>query len=318
MFFSIIVAIYNIESYIDECISSVINQDYTDFELLLVNDGSTDNSLATLKKWEKKDKRIKVINKPNGGLSSARNAGLACAKGKYIVYIDGDDWISSDLLSSVVCYIKAEGDADMICFDYWCYFDRQNMKLDTYNSTVNHTDGQDFFANSKFKLTAWSKVYRKEYLNKINLQFLEGRLHEDISYTVPLCVCANKVGWIKKPLYYYRQNRKDSIMSKVTYRNVLDFSHAICFNYYFFKERNMINPIITSWVMKCFYKACFTGQTDFKTLKRAFVENNVIRIAEELGDGKWFWTKLFFYHSYMKARTYLGVVKRVVKNKLQV
>lgn len=69
---------------------------------MLVNDGSTDNSLATLKKWEKKDKRIKVINKPNGGLSSARNAGLACAKGKYLVYIDGDDWISSEDRKSVV------------------------------------------------------------------------------------------------------------------------------------------------------------------------------------------------------------------------
>ena len=312
MDFSIIVAIYNIESYIDECVSSVINQDYTDFELLLVNDGSTDNSLAVLKKWENIDKRIRVINKPNGGLSSARNAGLACAKGKYIVYIDGDDWITPDLLSSVANYIKAEGDADMICFDYWCYFDSQNMKYDSYDSTVNSTAGLTFFAKSKFKLTAWSKVYRKEYLDKVNIQFLEGRLHEDISYTVPLCVCAIKVGWIKKPLYYYRQNRKDSIMSKVTYRNVLDFSHAICFNYYFFKERNMLNPIIVGWVMRCFYKACFTGQTDYKTLKRAFVENNVLKIAEELGDAKWFWTKLFFYHFYMKARTIMGVVKRLV------
>lgn len=318
MKFSVIVPIYNISSYIDQCVESIINQTYKNIEIILVNDGSTDNSLDKVKSWEKKDCRVIAIDKPNGGLSDARNAGLKIASGDYICFVDGDDWI--DETSIMICknFIENNGLVDLLCFDYWCYYSPIFLKHISYGHVNGVFKGIEFFNNSRFKLTAWSKIYRKDYLDKIGLLFLKGRLHEDISYTIPLCNLAENIGYIDKPLYYYRQNRKDSIMSKVTYRNVLDFSHAICFNYYFFKERNMINPIITSWVMKCFYKACFTGQTDFKTLKRAFVENNVIRIAEELGDGKWFWTKLFFYHSYMKARTYLGVVKRLVKNKLQV
>lgn len=312
MKFSIIVPIYNISYYIDQCVESIVKQAYKDIEIILVNDGSTDDSLTILKEWEKRDERIKIIDKPNGGLSSARNAGLTYANGEYIVYIDGDDWISHDFLSSIVNYIEEKGVFDMICFDYWSYFDTHNMKQVSHNCSIKVADGVTFFENSQFKFTAWSKVYRKAYLDSMNLLFLERRLHEDISYTVPLCVCARKVGWINRPLYYYRQNRKDSIMSTVTYRNVLDFSHAICFNYYFFKEKNKLNPYVTNWVMRSFYKACFTGQTNFKTLNKAFKANGVSKIAEELGVGKVFWLKLFFCHAYMKARTYLGFIKRLV------
>ena len=91
MNFSIIVAIYNIQAYIDDCVNSIISQSYGNFELLLVNDGSTDGSLALLKEWALKDARIKVIDKLNGGLSSARNEGLKYASGDYILFVDGDD-----------------------------------------------------------------------------------------------------------------------------------------------------------------------------------------------------------------------------------
>ena len=312
MKFSIIVPIYNISSYIDQCVESIAKQTYKDIEIILVNDGSTDDSLTILKEWRKLDERIKIINKSNGGLSSARNAGLACANGEYIVYIDGDDWVSHDFLSSIVNYIEKKGIFDLICFDYWSYFGPHDMKKVSHNSSIEMADGITFFENSQFKFTAWSKVYRKAYLDSMNLLFLEGRLHEDISYTVPLCVCARKVGWVNRPLYYYRQNRKNSIMAAVTYRNLLDFSHAICYNYYFFKEKNKLNPYIASWIMRNFYKACLTGQTNFKTLKKAFMTNNVSRIAEELGDGKMFWQKLFFCHAYMRIRTNLGFIKRLV------
>lgn len=101
MKFSVIVPIYNISSYIDQCVESIINQTYKNIEIILVNDGSKDKSLEKIREWESRDTRIIVIDKPNGGLSSARNEGLKHATGDYVFYVDGDDWLSIDRKSVV-------------------------------------------------------------------------------------------------------------------------------------------------------------------------------------------------------------------------
>lgn len=312
MKFSIIVAIYNIEAYIDECVSSIISQTYGNYELLLVNDGSTDGSPAVLQKWELKDARIKVINKSNGGLSSARNEGLKYATGGYILFVDGDDWLDKDALKSANDFIEKHGYVDMLCFDYWAYYTKEKMKFLSYNAQQGLMDGKSFLEHSKFLVTAWSKFYKKTFLDIIGLLFLEGRLHEDVSYTIPLCVCANKVGWINKPLYYYRQNRDGSIMGHISYRNVLDFSHAICFDYYFLKERELLSPYFKKWVMRSFYRTCFSGFVSLTTLVKAMRENKVLDIANDLGERKYFWIKLAYNHEYMKLKTKLGIVKRKI------
>lgn len=103
--YSIIVAVYNIEQYIDKCVASIVGQSYENLEIILVNDGSTDSSLSKCNHWSEIDGRIKVVNKQNGGLSSARNAGLIQAKGNYILYVDGDDWLDKDLIKVVDNYL---------------------------------------------------------------------------------------------------------------------------------------------------------------------------------------------------------------------
>lgn len=307
---SVIIAIYNIELYIDKCISSIVCQNCAEFELLLVNDGSTDSSLQKLHQWKAKDNRIKIINKENGGLSSARNAGLKYATGDYILYVDGDDWLADNAIEIITKYLNAHGEVDMLCFDYYAYYDDDHKKLVSFNAPSEVIDGLSFFKRSSFKMTAWSKVYRKSFLETINLNFLDGRLHEDLSYTIPLCLCAKRVGYINSPLYYYRQNRDGSIMKKISYKNVLDFSHALCFDYQFAKERNLLNNYIKEWIVKNFYKSCFTWDTNYSTLVKAMKVNNVSSICREMGE-KYFWEKLFFYHFYMKAKAYLGKVKMV-------
>ena len=117
--YSIIVPIYNISSFIDQCVESLVNQTCKNLEIILVNDGSKDNSLEIIKKWERKDSRIVVVNKTNGGLSSARNEGLKSATGDYILYVDGDDWIDVGALAEADRFITKYGLVDMIGFNYY-------------------------------------------------------------------------------------------------------------------------------------------------------------------------------------------------------
>ena len=310
MKFSIIIAVYNIQDYIDACISSMLRQTSNNLEIILVNDGSNDNSLQKMYQWKEKDDRIKIINKKNGGLSSARNAGLKYATGDYILYVDGDDWLADNAIETITKYLNTHGEVDMLCFDYYAYYDDKHKKLTSFNAPSGIIDGLSFFERSSFKMTAWSKVYRKSFLETINLRFLEGRLHEDLSYTIPLCLCAQRVGYINSPLYYYRQNRDGSIMKKISYKNVQDFSHALCFDYLFAKERNLLNNHIKEWIVKNFYKSCFTWEVSYSTLVKAMKANNVSPICMEMGE-KYFWEKLFIYHIYMKAKAHLGKIKWV-------
>lgn len=112
---SVIVPVYNSRKYLKECIESIINQDLEEIELILVNDGSTDNSLDICQKYAMKDSRIKIIDKPNGGVSSARNAGILAASGEYIGFVDSDDWIQSEMYSNMYKNIKETGSDICIC-----------------------------------------------------------------------------------------------------------------------------------------------------------------------------------------------------------
>ncbi|MCH4207889.1 MAG: glycosyltransferase, partial [Solobacterium sp.] len=124
---SVVVPVYNVEDYLAKCIESILNQTFKDFELILVNDGSTDHSLDVIRKYEQLDERIKVVNKPNGGLSDARNAGMAIARGVYIDFVDSDDSIEPDLLKE--CMEKFhETDADMVIFDVYQYYQKTNTR----------------------------------------------------------------------------------------------------------------------------------------------------------------------------------------------
>ena len=118
---SVVINMYNSEKYLRKCIDSVLAQTFTDFELILVNDGSKDHSLDICKEYAEKDKRIRIVDKENGGLADARNAGLDAAKGKYLEFIDADDWIEPDLLEKCVTKLH-ETDADIVIFDIYQYF----------------------------------------------------------------------------------------------------------------------------------------------------------------------------------------------------
>lgn len=199
---SIIIPVYNVEKYLERCILSVINQSYKDIEIILVNDGSTDDSLKICQKYETLDKRIILIDQKNAGLSGARNSGLKYASGEYIVFIDSDDYVSVNYIKNLLLAAK-EKNLDIV----QCFYVLTNDKTDSYpNDTYNSKDVKiiskiDALNKRKYKVTAWAKIYKKEILD--HFQFREGIIHEDDDSYYKLIDRANSIGVLDEVLYYY-------------------------------------------------------------------------------------------------------------------
>lgn len=216
--FSIIIPVYNVEKYLNKCVDSVLNQTFTDFEVILVDDGSPDNCPAICDSYAEKDNRVKVIHKQNGGLINARKSGLEAASGGYIGFVDSDDWIEPEMYELFAQMIEKYS-PDMVLSDF--YFDNEKELVNS-----EQLFEQEFYDKSALKEKlypkmlfsgiyykfgvnpcCWSKVYKKELLKK-NLPLVDGRIKmgEDAAFTYPCLIDAQSVATIKKPCYHYILN----------------------------------------------------------------------------------------------------------------
>ena len=237
---SVIVPIYNQEKYLEECIESIINQTYHNLEIILVNDGSTDNSLEICKKYKKKDKRIIIIDKENKGLSSSRNAGLRKATGDYIMFCDSDDYYLPDTCLLMEKEIT-EKDADYVIGNYInCYEDGKFWKKPIFdkklypNFKVEITDyTKSFYIMSS---SVCNKIFRKSFLDKNEFVFVEGLPAEDAIFTTACFVKSTKVYYIKDIIYAYRQrNAGTSISTNNNVEYFIGISKAYYIIYHNFK-----------------------------------------------------------------------------------
>lgn len=201
--FSIIVPVYNVEKYISKCIESILSQDYDNFELIIVNDGSTDKSLRIVEKYD--DKRLKIFSKKNGGLSSARNYGIGKATGDYIWFIDGDDYIQPHSLSKLSKIISQDS-PDAICFEYNIV---RSDRIKRFRENIIYDDIRDFPIVS---VSACTKIFDKKLFLRSNSLFYEGIYYEDLEL-IPYILCiSKKVYFFREALYNYVQ-RENSIMN---------------------------------------------------------------------------------------------------------
>lgn len=214
MKFSVIIPIYNVEKYIDDCVLSVLNQTFVDFELILVNDGSTDNSYEKCLKWNDKDKRVTIVNQKNKWLSGARNAGLDIAKGEYIIFLDGDDMLNNSALS--ILYQNLNDDKILI-YSY-SYINEKNESISHQTICLNDINSLQVlkkkFAESDQYGSAWIKCVSRKYFDGTisHIRFDEKtRFAEDQIYTCDLLNFATEIIVINESLYLYRQ-RNGSIM----------------------------------------------------------------------------------------------------------
>ena len=213
---SVIVPVYNVENYLEECISHIINQTYKNLEVILVNDGSTDTSALICTRWALLDNRIKVLNKLNGGLSSARNAGLDVAKGKIISFCDSDDYMHPEMLNRML-EIMERTKAEIVCCDYVSTFFHELKKKVPY-SIFDSNEAISYLMDDKgYKCFAWNKIYRKELFNII--RYPEGKLFEDIETTYKIFKTANRIAYLQEPLYYYRVREGSITKTKFSVKN---------------------------------------------------------------------------------------------------
>ena len=209
---SVIVPIYNVEKYLSKCVYSLINQTYKNLEIILVDDGSPDKCPEICDDYAKRDERIKVVHKKNGGLSDARNAGMEVATGEYISFIDSDDYISLDFFETLLNTMTAENSDIVECSVVKFYedehFDEYSDDLSvTHYSTVDGLSA--LISENPFHQHVWNKLYKTEMV--ADVPYAVGKLNEDEFWTYQIFGRAKKVTKINKTMYYYFQ-RNSSIM----------------------------------------------------------------------------------------------------------
>ena len=239
---SIIVPVFNVERYLDKCINSIVNQTYKNIEIILVDDGSPDTCPQLCDTWAEKDNRIIVIHKKNGGLSSARNAGVKISTGKYIGFVDSDDYIAIDMYENLYNAI-IECDADMAICSY-VFLDEQGNKIEgsaespIKNEILNEQQAYRKLDMSKpnywYYVTAFNKLYKRELFKKVT--FKEGKIHEDEFAIHHFFAACSKIVTIENILYYYIQH-KGSIMTSPFSLKRLDAVEAFWERHIFFEEK---------------------------------------------------------------------------------
>lgn len=204
---SVIIPVYNVEKYLNQCVESVLSQTYTNLEVILIDDGSPDNCPDICDRYSEKDNRVIVIHKENGGLSSARNAGLDIATGDIISFIDSDDWVELDMFERMV-NLKIQTGSDIVCCD-WVRTDGINEHERTtlkkqYGAIITGEQVTREMVIGRIDNYVWNSLYDRMYWTDI--RFPVGRVYEDIAVTFLVFEKAEKVAFIDEPFYKYRIN----------------------------------------------------------------------------------------------------------------
>ena len=209
---SVIVPVYNMEKYLQQCLDSLLVQTLEDIEIICVNDGSTDSSAEILACYVAKDERIKVINKPNGGLSSARNAGIRKAIGEYIGFVDSDDYIAPDFYEKLYQTAK-RAHANIVATNIIKFNSEKQWSFLTFEKfkSMDRLDKKYRLFNLPFFCYVWNKIYNREKLLNANLWFREGELWEDMYFIHKALYYMGRVAVMSDSAYYYRV-RADSII----------------------------------------------------------------------------------------------------------
>lgn len=227
MMISVIIPVYNSEKYLERCISSVLEQTYKDFEVILIDDGSTDSSGAICDEWQRKDVRIKVFHKANEGLSATRNFALDKVNGDYIAWVDSDDYVASCYLEVMLRELE-NNHADMVMCGFYADIDGEIVLEEREGFAQAVYTGEEFlqrvYTYGLFSVV-WNKLVRADAYTKIS--FPEGRIFEDSSIMRELVHGFSRIIVIEEPLYYYRRHSESITMKKRNhddaYRYIIQF-----------------------------------------------------------------------------------------------
>lgn len=315
---SVIIPVYNVEDYLKECIDSVINNSLKDIEIICVNDGSTDSSGEILAEYEKSDSRVSVINKTNGGLSSARNAGITQAKGEYILFLDSDDYIEPRAIE----YLYAEAKKDDLDQLFFCAKTFHEFGVETdYDSSYNRKaeyngvmTGREMFIimsqNAEYKPSVCLQLIRKDLLTKNNISFIEGLIYEDNPFTILCLFYAKRVRYADIDLYN-RRLRADSIMtgsagikSSYNYYSVIKNIERIATENNFGSDPEFYEALLVQLKRSCFLSCNYASEAEEEQLK-----SFILSLDEKNGMDYYFYIKIAMNH-----RKDIKILRRTIKD----
>lgn len=293
---TIVVAIYNVANYLEKCIQSIIDQTYKNIEIILVNDGSSDESLSISQKFKLKDNRIKIVNQPNQGVSVARNNGMGESTGDYIMFVDGDDYLEENIVEAL---IKSNNDNDIVICSYKavketdfateeCHFfegdrDFSSAKMDLYLQLINLSYGQTGNQYTAIGVP-WGKIYKKSFLEKHNLRFDKKLVRmQDNIFNMQAFALADSIRYIDKPLYMYRL---DNILKykKLPYKpeyllSILHERERIIKEFNLDKEKRIIDffgeEVLLSSLKTVIYVARTEKLSDFKKIVSSYLNDEI-------------------------------------------
>ena len=237
---SVIIPVYNMEKYLTVCIESLLNQSYKEFEVILVNDGSTDSSELICRRYEKEEDKIHVVKKENGGLSSARNFGMKFAQGRYITFIDSDDYVGRDYLKVLIDTLLYY-DSDISICESIKFFDGQEINTDIDRHNVKNYDNIaafKAFCYQRIPITAWGKLYKIELFK--NIEFPEGFIYEDVGTTYKLFLNAKKISYNDSVQYYYYQRAGSIMGTAFSSKNMDRYYLSLVFKEYITENYSMV------------------------------------------------------------------------------
>lgn len=251
--FSVIIPVYNVENYLRQCLDSILNQTYTDYEVICIEDVSTDHSMEILQEYQSKSSIKVLINDKNYGLSYTRNRGIDAANGKYILFLDSDDYVSDNLLEILADKLKAE-EYDFLTFDSKVIYEPDVEDKSTWSSARKNKypdiyNGQELYVlqtkQGDYRPTVWQYCYNKQFLKENKLRFVVGRYNEDEEFSFYAFMKAKRIKVFSETLHYYRV-RNNSIMSidKISER-LLDNIDSYIDYMHFYIECNRENTILT-------------------------------------------------------------------------
>jgi len=269
---SIIVPVYKVEDYLNRCVESIVNQEYQNLEIILVDDGSPDQCPQMCDAWAARDKRIRVIHKENGGQSSARNRGIELSTGEYLYFVDSDDYIAPELCRRAIeCF--EEDEAEIVVFDSCC-INRKGIACggtetlrDEY---LSQEQALEALLSGRINSYPWNKVYKREVFDGV--RFPEGRVWEDVAIAPKLLLNARRIRCIPEALYYYCE-REDSTVARITEKALADIYLARNDCYTLLKQYSPeISRTAFSWVALAalnLYDRSLWAEVDRQILKDA-------------------------------------------------
>lgn len=267
---TIVVPIYNVEKFLSRCVDSILNQTYEHLEIILVDDGSTDNSSVICDEYKKNNERIKVIHKPNGGLSDARNAGLNIATGKYVAFIDSDDYITVDAIEDMLFKLK-ENNAQIAVCNMIRFFDNEKNEP-FYKPTENAIVLNE---NDRFQTLNQPSVCNKLFLSELfkNIRFPKGKFYEDTFVYHKLAYLSKSIVLTGKDSYWYFLRENSILGSQKLSDKYFDFIEAV-----YERTKFLYNKKVYDYSLEAFFSLYASVSKAYKSIPKN--ESNKTKFRE--------------------------------------